>query len=133
MARAQVFRGKVEKGRISLDHPESFKALLARLEGKDIALRLARHQRARSLSQNSYYWGVVVPLLAESCGYDNEEMHEALKWRFLERHDGPMPTVRSTATLNTAEFSEYVDHCRRLAAEMGVVIPDPGEMFSGAI
>jgi hypothetical protein len=124
---APIFRGRVENGKISLDYPGSFKALLARLEGKQIALRLTKHHHARSLSQNAYYWGVVIPLLAEGCGYDDEEMHEALKWRFLARHDGPMPTVRSTATLNTTEFCEYVEHCRRLAAEMGVVIPDPRE------
>ena len=69
---------------------------------------------------------VVIPVLAERCGYEDEEMHDALKWRFLQKHDGPMPTVRSTASLNTVEFSEYTAQCRRLAAQMGVMIPDPG-------
>lgn len=122
-----IFGGTVQNGKICLEHPGAFKAVLARLEGKQIGLRLTKHSHTRSLSQNAYYWGVVVPLLAESCGYSDDEMHDALKWKFLQRHDGPMPTVRSTAGLNTAEFSEYIEQCRRLGAEMGLVVPDPGE------
>ena len=53
-------------------------------------------------------------------------MHEALKWRFLQKHDGPLVTVRSTTDLDTAEFTEFIEQCRRLGAEMGVVIPGPG-------
>ena len=122
-----VFRGKIEGGKIHLDYPEDFRELIEKLEGKPITIRLKRYFPNRSLPQNNYYWGCVVALLAEHCGYDKEEAHEALKWRFLQKHDGPMPTVRSTASLTTVEFGEYVENCRRLAAEMGCVIPDPGE------
>src|ERR1700677_1310138 len=41
-----------------------------------------------------------------------EEIHYALKWRFLQRHNGSMPTVRSTARLNPAEFSEWENRRR---------------------
>lgn len=51
--------------------------------------------------------------MAEHCGYEPEEMHDAL--------------VRSTAKLNTAEMTEYIEQCRRLAAEMSIYIPDPNE------
>ncbi len=69
--------------------------------------------------------------MAEYCGYEPEEMHEALKVRFLLKHGfsnetTTLPTIRSTTDLTTAEFSEYVDQCRRLAAEMGIIVPDPG-------
>jgi hypothetical protein len=37
-----------------------------------------------------------------------------------------LPTVRSTTDLDTAEFVEYIEQCRRLGAEMGVIIPSPG-------
>jgi hypothetical protein len=119
----------VEKGKLCLDYPGSFKALLARLEGKQIALRLTKHHHSRSLSQNAYYWSVVIPLLAECCGYEDEEMHDALKHRFLRdraNEKGGLVLVKSSAALNTAEFTEYIEQCRRLAAEMGVAIPDPG-------
>jgi len=130
-----IFRGRIENGKICLDHREDFAALIARLGGSDIDLRLSKHRRARSLSQNAYYWSTVIPILAEHCGYEDEEMHEALKWRYLQVHGKEietraswvtLPTVRSTTDLDTAEFTEFIEQARRLAAEMGVVIPGPG-------
>jgi hypothetical protein len=123
---SEAFRGTVIDGHFRPDSPGEFKAVLAKLEGKDIAVRLVRFRESRTLSQNGYYWAVVVPMFAECCGYDDEEMHNALKMRFLMKHDGPMPTVRSTTSLDTKEFTDYIESCRRLAAEMGCVIPDPG-------
>jgi hypothetical protein len=123
-----VFRGRIEQGRIGLERREDFAALIARLEGTEIDLRLSKHRNARSISQNAYYWAVVIPLLAEHCGYEDEEMHAALKWRFLQKHDGgPLPTVKSTASLSTAEFTDYIERVRMLAAEMGCSIPGPGQ------
>jgi hypothetical protein len=123
-----LFRGRVERGKIVLDEPGAMRGLLARFEGKEIALRLTRWRKQRSLQANAYYWGVVIPLLAEHCGYDSEEMHDALKHRFLrdrEHEKDGLALVRSSAELDTAAFSEYVENCRRLAAELHVVIPDP--------
>lgn len=105
------------------------KAVLSKLEGRRVSIRILRVQRERTAPQNAYLWGCVYPLLAEAIGYDVEELHEACKLRFLrdrenERED--LPRVRSTAKLSTAEFSEYVETVRRLAAELGVNIPDPG-------
>lgn len=131
-----IFRGRIENGKICLEHREGFAALIQRLDGCDVDLRLSKHRKARSISQNAYYWSVVIPLLAEHCGYDDEGMHEALKWKFLQVRGQEietraswttLPTVRSTTDLDTAEFTEYIEQCRRLAAEMGVAIPSPGE------
>ena len=123
-----IFHGKITDGRFVLDRRKEFAALKSKLEGAEIDLRLSKHRKPRSLSQNAYYWAVVIPLLAEHCGYEAEEIHDALKWQFLQAHEGgPLPTVMSTAGLDTAAFTEYIEQCRRLAASMGVVIPNPGE------
>ncbi len=110
--------------------PEAWRKLLQRHEGHEIDLRLTRKRKTRSLSANAYYWGVVVALLAEHCGYEPEEAHQALKMRFLLKIGNDMistlPTVRSTADLDTVEFAAYLDQCIRLCAEMGIVVPDPG-------
>ena len=133
-----IFRGRIENGKIHLEQREDFAGLIQRLDGSEIDLRLSKHRNVRSISQNAYYWAVVIPLLAEHCGYEDEEMHEALKWRFLQTHADQsgefevksswvrLPTVRSTTDLDTAEFTEYIEQCRRLGAEMGVIIPSPG-------
>ncbi len=93
----------------------------------EVIVRRPRVQR--SLSQNSYYWGVVIPLFAEYCGYDDpQDLHYALKVKFLsEPEEHGLGRVRSTSSLTTAEFTEYVERVRKLAAEHGVYVPDPGE------
>src|SRR5215469_2602576 len=127
-----IFRGRIEQGRISLERRDDFAKVVERLEGCEVDLRLSKHRRARSLNQNAYYWAVVIPRLAEHLGYDYEEMHEALKWRFLQTHEQDehetktswtrLPSVRSTTDLDTAEFTEYIEQVRRLGAELGVLI-----------
>lgn len=127
--RAPRFTGWVQRGKVHLDAKGTYDRFVAGLEGAKVTISVVKHRNTRSLSQNSFYWGVVIPLLADHCGYDREELHDALKFRFLRVHeDTDLPTVRSTASLNTKEFGEYLDDVIRLAAEMGVVIPEAGEV-----
>jgi hypothetical protein len=127
----QLFRGSVYAGKLRLDRREDFAALVASLDGKEIELTLRKFRKQRSGAQNRYLHGVVIPLLAEHCGYDAEEMKAALKMRFLRAHDGEkegLPRTRSTSDLSTEEMTEFIDSVRRLAAEMGCSIPSPGEV-----
>ena len=109
----------------------AFQALIQKLDGKDIELSLRRRQKRRSLNQNSYYWGVVIPLIGEFCGYDKDDMHFNLKQMFLrdrEHEEHGLIRVRSTVGLSTTEFNDYVEQCVRWAVtELGVIIPDPGQ------
>lgn len=125
---AAVFSGRITNGKIIIDRAVDFAKLRSRLEGFEVDVVLRRHRKPRSLSQNAYYWAVVVPLLAERAGYDDEEMHEALKWRFLQSRGGDLPSVRSTADLDTVEFTTYIEQVRKLAADFyDLYVPDPGE------
>jgi hypothetical protein len=130
-----VWFGRVADGRLHLERKAEFGAQVARLDGAEIEITLRKRRRRRSLSQNAYYWGAVLPVLAEYCGTDVGELHEDLKQRFLFREDMTRKVLgqslrgcRSTAELNSAEMTEYVEHIRRLAAEYGVYIPSPGEV-----
>lgn len=101
---------------------------LASLEGRAVYVAVSRLQTPRSMKANRYYWGVVVKTLADFCGYDPDDMHEALAMKFLRIDDCPItgvPRRKHTPDTDTAEFARYVDDCIRLAAELGVVIPDP--------
>ena len=73
---------------------------------------------------------MVIPLIAECCGYDSEEMKTALKLKFLRTGDDKngLVRVRSTADLSVDEMTEFIEQIRRLAAEMGCAIPSPGEV-----
>jgi hypothetical protein len=125
---APVFHGRVLGGKLCLERKEEFGARVRSLEGKPVDLVLRQHRRSRSGQQNRYYWGVVLAIFGASVGYSAEELHEALKHKFLRDHpESPIPRVRSTTDLNTKEFSEFVEKVRKLAAEMGCPIPSPGE------
>lgn len=104
---------------------------LSTLAGKAVEVTIRAEARKRTDRQSRYYFGVVVPLLAEFCGYDKQEMHELLAMRFLRIEDDPVtgsPRRKRTPQTNTKEFAEYVDTCIRLAAELGVYVPEPGEV-----
>lgn len=106
-------------------------ALKKHLEGCNVELVLQKERKQRTVKQNAYYWGVVVEMLAEAAGhYEAEEMHDALREKFLRKYDvSELPTVRSSTELTTVEWEEYMQKCRMLGAEMfGIYIPEPNEV-----
>lgn len=124
----RIFRGKVDQKFHPTD-PVGFQAHLRSLEGQEVEVTIQKYRKTRTGEQNRYYWGVVVKLIAEHCGYEPEEAHDAMRLKFLQSHgDGIMLTIRSTTSLDTKEMTEYIEQCRRLGAEMGVQIPSPGEV-----
>ena len=124
-----IFRGHVEKGRNILDEPERYMVHVAGLEGKRTEQTLRKNRETRSDRQNRYYWGVVIELLSQHCGYSPEEMHEALKIKFLSDRtmdDHGLVKVRSSAKLTTDEFIQYTNEVVIWAAQsLQIFIPDP--------
>lgn len=99
---------------------------LRKLAGKPVEVVVRRAVAKRTDRQSRYYFGVVVPLIADHCGYDKQEMHELLAMRFLRIEDDPVtgaPRRKHTPDTDTEEFSIYVDHCIAFAAQLGVYIP----------
>jgi len=129
-----VFHGKVsDSGQLEWSDP--IKGWLSRylmtLAGKTVDMTVRVHRQQRSSQANRYYFGVVVPLIADHCGYEKDEMHELLAMRFLRIEDDPItgsPRRKHTPQTDTKEFGEYVDACMRFGAELGVYIPAPGEV-----
>jgi hypothetical protein len=109
----------------------AWKVYLAKLpEGEEIRLRVMRKERTRSVKQNAWYWGCILPIFAEHTGHTVEEIHEIMKRLFLQRkivsyrgREIPMPG--STSNLSVQEFSEYCERVRAEAASLGLNIPDP--------
>lgn len=125
---APIWRGNVEEGKLKLVQPDLFKRYLHSLRG-EIELIVRKWKKRRTDNQNKYYWGVVIPILCESLGYSDEEMHEALKWKFLRNRDKEkLPTVKSTSGLSTIEFNNYINEIVRWSAQEGIIIPDPNQV-----
>ena len=125
------FKGIVDKGRLKLFEQERYEGYLKTLIG-DVELTVGKPRKQRSNAENNYYWGVIIEILRNHIGYTAEEMHEALKWKFLKRHGEKvyqLPTIRSTADLSTVEFENYMSEIREWASiEMGCYIPLPNEV-----
>jgi hypothetical protein len=124
-----VFTGIVKDGFITYDNTDRVIRFVRTLEGKRIDITFREHKSKRSTNQNNYYFGVVCKILGDYFGYTEDEMHEALKIHFLSKGACDVPTVGSTAKMNTAEFEDYLTKIKRWAAsEYSVVIPDPNEI-----
>lgn len=127
-----IFTGHISQGKLVLDQPQRYLVHLSGLEGKQIELVLRKKRSQRSLAQNSWYWGVVIEILASHCGYTPEEMHEALKIRFLssrQEDERGLIKVGSTAALTTDEFIRYTNRVIQWAAEyLHVYVPDPNQV-----
>lgn len=131
----RVFHGFVNpQGELKLEDPVAWRGFLAKLQGKRVAVTVKADRKHRTLQANAYLWKVVYGLIAEWSGHEPEEIHEAMKEKFLNRTTLDLPNMKtlvvppSTASLDTVEFAIYIDRVRRWAAESGVNIPDPNEV-----
>lgn len=94
--------------------------------GCRVEITVKKYNPKRSDRQNRYYWSVVVGYISAYTGQLPEEAHEGLKSMFLKVHHDKLPYIRSTASLTTKEFNDYVEQCIVWAAQfLGVAIPDP--------
>lgn len=134
-----AYTGTVKRGKFTPDSPREFAKEFLHKEGKRVVVSVKEWRKNRSNSQNRFWWGVVVPLFAETMGCTSEEAHEALKaeinYDLKVIGDRAIRVPKSTADLNTAEFKELVEKAQRLAAEMfsGLYIPDPASAQADAM
>jgi hypothetical protein len=126
--------GEIIKGKLRLEGRVVFEQALARFPDGPVTLKISVGKRQRSLSQNRYWWKVVVPLFMEHCGYDKQPMHDALALHLIPHEvidikTGELHIVPGhTSQLNVAEFNDLIERAQRLGAEMGIYIPDPNEV-----
>jgi len=97
-------------------------------DGKFV-LEINRSKNKRSLSQNKYYWGVVINIFADHTGYMAEECHQMLTEMFLQYTKNGYEFTKSTKQLDTKEFEEYTEKCRQwLWHQLQLHIPLPNEI-----
>lgn len=101
-------------------------------------LNITRQRRGRTLNQNEWLWGCVYPILLDGlleAGWEFtslEQVHEFFKKQMaldkvVNYHTGEIVEIpMSTATMDTQQFSVYVDKLREYAEEfLNVTIPYP--------
>ena len=131
------FLGTIKSGKLELSFKDYFLRYLRNFrEGTlvHLVVKEARRQRTsgkddEKSNENGYYWGVVIPVLADEFGYSSDEMHEALKIKFM-RTGGTdeLPRIGSTARLNTKDWENLMEKIRIWAlTEHDIKIPLPNE------
>lgn len=134
----------IKGGRLLIHNRRAFDEQIRQFrEGAEVEVEVTIRRATRSQQQNRFYWGVLVHHLSEHTGYTPDEVHEFLKMKFIPKRlavsDGN-GEVRdefviggSTRKLNTIQFGEFMEECRRFAAEtLDCYIPDPSEQGYGA-
>ena len=127
------FKATIKKGKFIYDEPS--KSVLAfkikKLEGKEVWVSLSQKTKNRSNNQNAYYWGVVIQILVDWSGEDNvkdenNQIHSYLSSLFLTDNLGKIPRIKSTTSLTTVEFEQYLEKVRQWAfSNFNVHIPLP--------
>ena len=132
-----IFEGDIVKNELKLaDHVKSaIKRWCATFRnGTHVEIIIRKYKTKRSNDQNAYYWGVVIPIIADYVGHDNpEDMHEDLKLKFNPVKSKIDPTKKiggTTTKLSTVDFfsaeTSYVERiCRWASMECGLYIPPP--------
>ena len=128
----QYLFGRIDdNGRLIFDDPAAFARVRGALRGRDVQVLVEPKRKPRSLAENNYYWGVVIPIISEWSGFTPEETHLALKEQFLSEFDRAhgLMRMKSTADLSTVEFEKYMSNIRMWAADQGQFIPLPNEEY----
>ena len=101
-------------------------------------IEITRRQAKRSNPLRAYYFGAVLPPIAEYAGYEKNEilkLHEFMKIRYFNvqpdkwgiYRDKDIPSVFSDESeIEVPDKKKFVDHVIRQASKLGVYIPDPG-------
>jgi hypothetical protein len=121
-------KGTVKKGKFIPADPSAFRLDFAKREGKKVEVSVDPPKKHRSLNQNRYYWGIVIDIISGATGFEPQEAHDAMRYKFLTDMTGDLPKVKSTTELSTVEFLDYVAQIQQFGAEfLEVYIPDPNE------
>ena len=114
---------------------QSLFSYLKELEN-DYIVSVKKQRNTRSNMQNSYYWKCIVQGLAEELGYFPNEMHDALRAKFLSEYEMisfndnqiAINKIGSTTALNTKQFEQYTDQIRVWAlTDLGIRLMLPNE------
>jgi hypothetical protein len=135
-----IFMGKVDDtGRLYIDRKSDFLAYLRGLKGA-VEVIVKKHRRTRTLDQNAYYWVAITPKVAEHLTriggrqYSPEEAHEVLKLEFNPKRVTTLQGVEgviggSTATMDSFQFSIYLEKIIEWGAGSGISFPSSDEYY----
>jgi hypothetical protein len=110
--------------------------------GKEIAIVVGEWKPPRSNKQNAYFFGVVVKRIHKVFVHHGNELTQDQVKEFLKEYVGMLTDVlilpngqkrnivRSTTSLDVAEWEVFMERCRAWAAtHLDLIIPLPNEVL----
>ena len=101
-------------------------------EGKQYNVSISLKREKRSIQQNRLYHLWLNCISAET-GNEVEDLHDYFKGRFLARRvvvfSKECDFGISTTKLNTAEFTVFLDKVQQFAANEGIILPNPEDLY----
>jgi hypothetical protein len=134
-----TYYSMITKGHLADGCRYAIADILRSLNGKTVEITIKEQKKVRSLKQNAYYFGYVLPPIVNLFqGWGNnvnaEQVHEYLKKEVgkltdtLILPDGETDTYTlSSADLSTIAFEEYLQKVRMWAQDWDLIIPLPNE------
>ena len=140
-----TFRAKIDHkaplGFRIIDTDRVQKYCVSKKDGTFLRASLKIASKQRSSRQNRYYWGVVIYYISEEIGLEPNDAHLEMKKMFLRDRASeyeiqkklnkqlPFIITRSTTSLSTLEFIDYIDRVVRWASNfLSIYIPDPNQV-----
>jgi hypothetical protein len=136
-----ITEARIVSGKMELKKRSVFIADLSMLRDGDYIVTIECKTKRRSLMQNKYYWGCVVPLVKQGlidAGYrmTTEGTHEFLKANFNlieivnESNGEILKSIGSTTEMTTTKMMEYFSKITEWAEEyLNIQIPAPNEQL----
>jgi hypothetical protein len=134
--------GRIETGEVLVDQRAyQQECLRTWRDGTIVAVTYRRQRNKLSALQRGYWFGLLVPMVAQETGDDEESVHEALKrlllpkvtrsWRNRKTGKRRRLTVQlSLGDLDTKQMTDLIDRARLWAAEfLHLEIPEPDKAW----
>lgn len=120
------FNAIVQNGQLTFKKIDHFKLHIQKYEGKEVLVTVKKAIKGRSTKQNNLYW-LWLTCIGNELGYDIEDLHCTFKAMYLVDRTKKFPVVKSTTSLTTAEFMDYMEKIAIKTAELNIYLPSPDE------
>lgn len=94
-------------------------------QAQDWEYEIKKYRRTRSTDQNRYYrW--LLNIIEKETWIDSDETHEKMRMKFLHVPESwvQLAYCKSTAKLNTTEFSEYIENVKNFMSQFWIILPN---------
>ncbi|KKL12493.1 hypothetical protein LCGC14_2535210 [marine sediment metagenome] len=125
--RSRTFYGKIEKGKLVLDHRAMFQEYVSTLKNCEIELVLRKAKKDITHNQWAYLYASVYKEFADHLGWTIDAVDVWMKKKFMKENGITLPDglILTKTAFDRVWLAKYVDFCIMAAAFEGVVVPPP--------